>query len=202
MKKILGRILIGGGILIVLLTVLSLTVLNGQFKPNRETVFMRAGRLAAADRDYTSAIDYYRMAIGLDRRNTEAYRRLAESCVYDNDVESALYYLELGIEHTGSEALREALNALLAEIAAQEAEQPPPPPETDISPAPMPSPAVEPSVAEAADPGVSPDISPSSDALPDPGAEGTPDVSPYPSPMPEPSVAGVPEEPVTSAQAI
>ncbi len=167
--------------MIVLLALLSLTVLNDQFGSTRKAAHMRAGRLAAEERDYDTAIEQYQMVIGLDRRNAEAYLRLSEACVYNGDVDSAIYYLEKGIEKTSSDRLRETLNELLTSLEAQAPEEPPVIPDTD--PSPMPSPAPEPSVA-ASPSGAPPIPSPGepavTDASPSPGAPVVPDSSPSP----------------------
>ena len=186
MNKILPRIFIGAGILIVLLALLSLTVLNDQFGPTRKAAFMRAGRLAAEERDYDAAIEYYQMAIGLDRYNADAYLRLSEVCVYNMDVESALYYLDKGYEMTSSERLRDTREELLASINAQEngsgdnqANEP------DPSAEPSPPPASEPP-APPSDVPTTPEVSTDPVSSPSPDASAEPDASPDPSMFPSP----------------
>ncbi|MDR1668453.1 MAG: hypothetical protein LBR76_00655 [Oscillospiraceae bacterium] len=219
MNKTVAKILTGAGLLVVLLAVLSLTVLNGQFEPTREASFMRAGRLAAGERDYDTAIENYQMAIGLNRRNEEAYLRLSEACVYNGDVDSALYYLDKGVEMTNSARLRGTREELLASInaqtaAAEEGQAPetsaPPPP----SPLPVPSVSPEPP-PDASDPSSMPDPSASPDASPeapaDPGASAVPDaegipagteISPEPPAIPSPSaeLGTPPEEPAAPTE--
>jgi tetratricopeptide (TPR) repeat protein len=107
------KLFIGFLTAVILLAVLSLTLLNRHSSNMRMTALMREGRLAMAVRNYDEAIDIYRLAISINERSVTAYIRLAAACIYNGDVEDAIYFLELGIQKTDSQRLREEYNKLL-----------------------------------------------------------------------------------------
>jgi tetratricopeptide (TPR) repeat protein len=113
------KLLIGVMGAVILLAVLSLTLLNKQSPLMRMSSLMREGRLAMAAHDYDEAIDIYRLAISLNKNNVTAYMRLAAACIYSGDLESALYYLELGKKKTNSVRIREAYNEFLGTPAVR-----------------------------------------------------------------------------------
>ncbi|MDR0325940.1 MAG: hypothetical protein LBI19_07615 [Oscillospiraceae bacterium] len=118
--KAVKRLLIGIGAAVVLLAVLSVTLLNKQAPHMRMTSLMRDGRLAMDTRDYTEAVDVYRLAISLDGRSVPAYLALAEARLLDGEPEDALYYLRQGMEKTSSSKVRDAYNDLLKRLAVSD----------------------------------------------------------------------------------
>lgn len=130
------RILTGIGLLVVLLGLLSVTLLNKQFPLMRMSSLMRTGRLAMEQRDYGAAIDAYRLAITVGERDTQAYLKLAEACVFNGQPKDALYYLELGMKKTNKQELRDAYNNLLGTLPSPSPlpEEPSPDPEETAQP--------------------------------------------------------------------
>lgn len=116
--KVGKKLLIGLMAAIILLAVLSLTLLNRHNSNMRMTSLMRDGRLAMDSRDYDDAIEIFRLAISLNERSADAYIRLAAACIYNGNIDDAIYYLELGIKKTGSVKLRQEYNKLLNAMQA------------------------------------------------------------------------------------
>ena len=77
------------------------------------TALMREGRLEMERRNYSQAIDIYRLAVGTDRRNAQAYLALAEAYILDGQPGDAEHYLRAGMERTNNAKIRDALNKLL-----------------------------------------------------------------------------------------
>ena len=168
--KTFKRVMFGLGLLTILLALMSLTVFNRHFRTTRLSHVMREGRIAMERQDYGEAYEAYRYAIGLDRKNTEAYLFLSQALVYEDEIDEAIYYLKIGIKQTGSEALRTAHSELLG------LRPPPPPPPPSPSP-PPPPPSPSPTPEETPSPSPEEEPSPSPEEDPSPSPEETPGVN-------------------------
>jgi thioredoxin-like negative regulator of GroEL len=108
---------------IVLLGILSLTVFNKHAPHMRMRALMWEGRNAMEEGDYADAAEAYRHAVALRPKNVNAYILLANACIKDDEFEEALYFLRLGMDKTGNEKIRIAINDLLGAIAVREEQE-------------------------------------------------------------------------------
>jgi thioredoxin-like negative regulator of GroEL len=104
----------------VLLSILSLTLLNKHSPNMRMRALMRDARAATLMEDHGEAAEIYRLAVALNRRNARPYLLLSEAYISNRDFEDALFFLRMGMRETGNEQVRAAYNGLLGRLAADD----------------------------------------------------------------------------------